>query len=137
MECNNFSRPSHVDHWHMAVTFKEEHREAEKKETTEEDVTFSAPIPLFKLERGKCKHSYGIECAERAGVPLGQLLRAKEVLKSLDKSELPLVHEDTLTSSSVVTTLISTSWRDATEDYIESFLTSLEEEANMTTTSSA
>ena len=129
MQIDNFTLPSRVDHWHMAVTFKEEHCEGDAKAQPDEDVAFSAPIPLFKLERGKSKRSYGIECAKRAGVPLMQLLRAKQVLKALNESELPNVRQDLITDSYVVDLLVSTDWSSATKESIDAFLESVEPES--------
>ncbi len=47
-------------------------------------------IFLRKIERGQCNRSFGVEVAELAGVPKQVILRAKEISKNLEQTNVKL-----------------------------------------------
>jgi DNA mismatch repair protein MutS len=53
---------------------------------------------LHKLERGKASKSYGIAVAQIAGLPAGVLARAREVLEKLERYEIAVFSDETVTA---------------------------------------
>ncbi|CAM9928524.1 unnamed protein product [Ascophyllum nodosum] len=59
--------------------------ETNKRSVDDEDWVAARPTPLFKLVPGVTSTSYGIACAEFAGIPPDVLDRAREVVRLEDK----------------------------------------------------
>jgi DNA mismatch repair protein MutS len=53
---------------------------------------------LHKLERGKASKSYGIAVAQLAGLPADVLSRAREVLEKLERYEIAVFSDETVTA---------------------------------------
>ncbi|MDR2577391.1 MAG: hypothetical protein LBC70_01075, partial [Chitinispirillales bacterium] len=53
-------------------------------------------IFLRKIDTGSCDHSYGIQVARLAGVPVSVITRAKEILNNLENMELTPDHKPAL-----------------------------------------